>query len=198
MNLPTGIEDCIAELSKLPGIGPKTAMRYTLLLAQKDRSDLNNFAQSISGLADLKTCSRCQMISDHEMCHICSSSRGTNATSMCVVETVADCLAIEKSGQFDGVYFVLGGVLNPLANISPEDLGLNKISQIVGENSIDHMILAINPSLEGDATCSYILGIMSQEIKIERIGLGIPMGGSLEYLDVMTISKALENKTIMS
>lgn len=114
---------------------------------------------------------------------------------LCIVEGVTDLLAIEKSSQFKGRYHVLGGVLNPLLGIGPNELGINKLIDRIKRNEIEELVLAINPSVEGDATCSFIKELLPDGVKAERIGFGMPMGGSLEYLDTLTISKALENRT---
>ena len=113
---------------------------------------------------------------------------------MCVVESMSDLLAIENSGEFAGSYFVLSGVLNPLKGIGPEEIGVSKLCKAVASRNISNIVLAVNPSIEGDATCSYLNEILPDGVIVDRIGFGVPMGGSLEYLDSMTISQALKNR----
>jgi recombination protein RecR len=110
------------------------------------------------------------------------------------VENVSDLMAIERSGQFKGLYHILGGVLNPLLGVGPEQLRLDELEEKIKRREIAEIILAVNPSVEGDATCAYIRSLIDESVKVERIGFGVPIGGSLEYLDSMTISKALENR----
>jgi recombination protein RecR len=113
---------------------------------------------------------------------------------ICVVENVTDCLAIERSGTFKGKFHILFGVLNPLLGVGPDEINLSKMFTRIEEEEIEEIILAINPSVEGDATCAYIKQVLPETMNIERIGFGIPMGGSLEFVDSLTISKALENR----
>ena len=113
---------------------------------------------------------------------------------MCVVESMSDLLAIENSGEFAGSYFVLSGVLNPLKGIGPEEIGVSSLCKAVVTRKVNNIVLAVNPSIEGDATCSYLNEVLPDGVIVDRIGFGVPMGGSLEYLDSMTISQALKNR----
>jgi recombination protein RecR len=134
------------------------------------------------------------MFSDENLCSICQSENRKDVHSLCVVENASDLMAIEKSGHFKGVYHILGGVLNPLLGIGPDELKMDDLRSNILRKEVKDVILAINPSVEGDATCSYLKSILPTEINVERIGFGVPIGGSLEYLDPMTITKALENR----
>src|SRR5690606_21377912 len=125
---------------------------------------------------------------------ICSNHYRHEAKVICVIENANDLMAIEKSGEFHGLYQILGGVLNPLAGIGPDQLNIDTLTKRVSENEIETVILALNPSVEGDATCAYIKHLLGEKTKVERIGFGVPIGGSLEFLDPMTIMKALENR----
>jgi recombination protein RecR len=125
---------------------------------------------------------------------ICQDEFRESQKSLCIVETASDLMAIEKSGNFKGLYHILGGVLNPLLGIGPEELKLDELKHRIVAKEIQEVILAINPSVEGDATCSYLKMILPADVRVERIGFGVPIGGSLEYLDPMTITKALENR----
>lgn len=197
MELPETLLNVIDQLSKIPGVGDKTATRQTLTLAKWSSEDLIAFGDAMKNLANLKACLDCGMYSDNDLCEICSTDQRKESKSICIVENVTDCLAIERSGNYDGLYQILGGVLNPLMGVGPEELKIDKIVKRVKELEIDSVILAVNPSVEGDATCSYIKQVLPDSIEVDRIGFGIPMGGSLEYLDTMTIAKALENKKKM-
>lgn len=196
IELPTTITNAVASFSKLPGVGEKTAQRQILSMTKWSQSELEAFAMSISELKELRFCSQCGMFSDDDTCTICKAGHRKESKSLCVVENINDLMAIEKSNTYDGVYQILGGVLNPLAGVGPEQLNIDKLISRVNSLGIETLILAINPSVEGDATCSYIKQLLPN-INIERIGFGIPMGGNLEYLDPMTISKALENRKLL-
>ena len=197
MDFPEKIKNAVREFSQLPGIGEKTALRQVLYLSKWSKESISSFSDSLSDLANLLSCKECGLFSDEEVCSICLSSDRKNAKSLCVVENITDCLAIEKSSSFKGLYHVLGGVLNPLLGIGPENLKLNYLRERVIDLGVEEIVLALNPSVEGDATCAYIKNFIPISVKIDRIGFGIPIGGSLEYLDSRTISTALENRKMM-
>tara|TARA_B100001971_G_scaffold213155_1_gene245562 strand:- start:151309 stop:151905 length:597 start_codon:yes stop_codon:yes gene_type:complete len=195
MKYPEAIENLIQSFSRLPGVGEKTAARQALNIMKWDKEYIYEFSNSLKQITDLKFCRECGLFSDHDICEICSSEKRKTEKTMCVVESITDLMAIERSNQFSGVYHILGGVLNPLIGIGPDKLRIDILKERVIKNNVQTMIMAINPSVEGDATCSYIRQELNdQEVSIERIGFGMPMGGSLEYLDPLTISKALENR----
>lgn len=194
IGLPDKIKNAVTALSKLPGVGEKSALRMVTSLTKWRNSDLEFFAHAVEGLATLKDCSECGMWTDNHLCEICSNDHRTSARVVCVVEQVSDLLAVEKSGQYKGRFIVLGGVLNPLLGVGPDQLRLSKLSELADRKLMDVVILALNPSIEGDATCAYIKHILPDSVQVERIGFGMPIGGSLEYLDPMTIGKALENR----
>lgn len=193
IELPSNINNTVGSFSKLPGVGEKTALRQVMSMTKWSREDLILFSDSVRSLMDLKFCSECGMFSEKDTCDICNTEFRFEAGSICVVENINDLMAIEKSNTFSGLYHILGGVLNPLAGIGPDQLHINKLIERVKRFKIETLILAVNPSVEGDATCSYIKQLIPN-ISVERIGFGIPIGGSLEFLDPMTISKALENR----
>lgn len=196
VELPTTILDAVSSFSKLPGVGSKTAQRQVMAMTRWNAEELRAFANSITHLTSLNYCQECGMFSEGDICNICATSTRTEAKSLCVVENINDLMAIEKSNTFAGIYHILGGVLNPLSGIGPDQLKINKLVDRVDKLNIETVILAVNPSVEGDATCSYIKQLL-ENINIERIGFGIPIGGSLEFLDPLTISKALENRKIL-
>lgn len=194
LELPSVVKNAVTALGRLPGVGEKSALRMVTAMTNWRTDELHKFAQATGALADLKECNSCGMWTEEFICSICQDPRRTESQALCVVEQVSDLLAIEKSGQYKGRFLVLGGVLNPLLGVGPDQLRLSRISDLVKKDGIQTVILALNPSVEGDATCAYIKHILPVEIAAERIGFGMPIGGSLEYLDPMTIGKALENR----
>jgi len=194
VDLPKEIEEAVSSLSKLPGIGPKTALRKVLTMTNWQEDQLLALADSLKSLTNLKKCNECGFFASNFECDICQNETRKSSNSICIVETVIDCIAVENTDAYNGLYFVLGGVLNPLLGIGPEELGIEKLLRRVKVLDISEVILALNPSVEGDATCSYIKQILPVSVKVDRIGFGIPIGGCLEYVDSVTIATALENR----
>ena len=197
MKFPEPLELAIQQLSSIPGIGNKTALRYALTIAEWCPEDICALGNSINALGELRRCQRCGIYTKEKLCSICLNEYRVQRKTLCIVENASDCIAIEKSNTYDGTFHILGGVLNPLLGIGPDELNLDHLFRRIVVENIENLILAVNPSVEGDATCSYIKQQMQKNINVERIGFGIPMGGHLEYLDSMTISKALENRKQM-
>jgi len=197
VKLPEKILNVVDMFSKVPGIGEKTALRNVLHLTKWNADELDNFSKVLTELGTLQNCKECGAFADDSICDICQDTHRKNSTELCVVESITDCLAIERSGQYRGLYHILGGVLNPLLGVGPDELRLDKLASRVKELKIESLVLAISPSVEGDATCSYIKSLLPEDVQVDRIGFGIPMGGNLDYLDSMTISKALENRKKM-
>lgn len=154
-------------------------------------------AKNIEQLSQVHSCEKCGTYSDETVCSICGDISRQELKTICVVEQFTDLMAIENSGKYKGEFHILGGVLNPLAGIGPEQLRIAPLLKRLEKSDSYSLILAINPSVEGDATCSFLKEILPPSIKIERIGFGVPIGGALEYLDPMTITKALENKRLL-
>ncbi len=196
LSLPDQLQDVINYFSRLPSVGEKTATRQTLALSSWRPEDLIRFGEALKSLVQINRCRECGFFSDFDLCHVCISPERTGNKTLCVVEGVTDYMAIEKSGNFKGCYHILGGVLSPLQGIGPEKLKINKLMNRIDDLNIAEVILAINPSVEGDATCAYIKQMLPAHVVAERIGFGIPVGGHIEYLDSLTISKALENKRL--
>lgn len=194
IQLPEVIKNAVEALTKLPGVGEKTAFRMVMSMTHWKAQELNSVGSALSSLKNLKLCEECGMFADESLCSICSDESRQSIKALCVVENASDLMAIEKSGNFRGIYHILGGVLNPLLGIGPDELRMDELKNRIIEKEIQEIILAINPSVEGDATCSYFKTLLPDTIKVERIGFGVPIGGSLEYLDPMTITKALENR----
>jgi len=194
IELPEVIKNAVLALTKLPGVGEKTAFRMVMSMTHWKSQELHTVGSSLIALKDLKLCEECGMFADHILCSICSDSIRQSQQTLCIVENASDLMAIEKSGHYKGLYHILGGVLNPLLGVGPDELGMDELKNRIIEKSIHEVILAINPSVEGDATCSYLKSILPENVRVERIGFGVPIGGSLEFLDPMTITKALENR----
>ena len=194
IQLPEVIKNAVDALTKLPGVGEKTAFRMVMSMTNWKATELKVVGDSLTNLKDLKLCQDCGMFADENMCSICADEARAFSRTLCVVENASDLMAIEKSGNFRGVYHILGGVLNPLLGVGPDELRMDELRDRIVQKEIEEVILAINPSVEGDATCSYFKTLLPDSIKVERIGFGVPIGGSLEYLDPMTITKALENR----
>jgi len=194
--LPKSINQAIEELSRLPGIGPKSAARIVFYLLSKPSSDVKELGKSIETLKEnLKTCSVCFNWAEGDPCEICKSD-SRDQSVLCVVEEPLDVVALERAG-FKGVYHVLGGVISPINGIGPDDLRIAELIERIRKNSdkIKEVILATNPSLEGEATAVYIAErIKSPKIKITRLARGLPVGGDLEYADELTLSRSLEGR----
>lgn len=193
IKLPEAILNTVESFASLPGVGRKTALRQVMAMVNWGEEDLSRFAQAIGSLKVVNKCSECGVYSEQSICEICEDHARIEHSIICVVETITDLLAIEKSEGFKGTYHILGGVLNPLMGVGPQQLRIEKLIERVNKYNTKSLVLAVNPSIEGDATCSYIKQLL-KDVHIERIGFGIPMGGSLEHLDSLTISKAMENR----
>jgi recombination protein RecR len=196
--LPASLEKLIKELSKLPGVGPKTAQRLAFYLLKKDSIDLNSLSTAIADLNQgVMYCSVCHMMSDSDPCSIDKDPK-RDKSLVCVVEETLDALALDKSGQYNGVFHVLGGVLNPLEGIGPEKLEIDSLlSRIKAENPVvSEIIIAVNPSLEGETTAMHLAKLLKEfpNIKVTRIARGLPMGGDLEYADDITLMRAMEGR----
>lgn len=193
IELPDSITSAVKCFTKLPGVGEKTALRQVMNMVKWSNDDLEIFGHAVNELIHIKRCTECGLYSQEDKCEICLDKGRSENSILCVVENINDLMAIERSNEYRGLYHVLGGVLNPLLGIGPEQLKINKVVERVNNLNIGTVVLAINPSVEGDATCSYIKQLL-KDVHVERIGFGVPIGGSLEYLDPLTISKALENR----
>lgn len=195
--LPQSIQNLIDQLSKLPGVGPKTAARLAFYLLSKPDSDISNLGESIINLKKkLKLCPGCYNITEDDLCRVCSDDR-RNKTIIAVVEEPLDIIALEKSNAYVGIYHVLGGAISPIDGIGPEDLRITELTKRLKNDTIDEIILATNPSLEGEATAAFIkdkIAKMGLNISITRIARGLPVGGDLEYADEVTLRRSLEGR----
>lgn len=182
----------IEELSKLPGIGKKTAQRLALFLLKSEDNNVEKLLDSIKNLkTKLRLCDRCYNFSEEEYCSICMSHK-RDIETVCIVEEASDVIAIEKTHEFSGLYHVLGGVLSPLSGIGPENLKIKELMKRFENENIKEVILALNPDTEGEATSLYLARLIKPlGIKVTRIARGLPIGGDLEFADEATIGRAV-------
>ena len=185
----------IEELSKLPGIGKKTAQRLALHILKNEQDSVDKLVKAIADLKlKLHFCSRCFNLTEEDLCEICKSVK-RDATKICVVEEASDVIAIEKTNEYNGLYHVLGGVLSPLSGISAHDLKIKELMVRFEKENILEIILALNPDTEGETTSLYLAKLIKPfNIKVTRIARGIPIGGDLEFADEATIGRAMINR----
>ncbi len=189
------LENAVNEFAKLPGIGKKTALRLVLHLIKQDAAEVDQFSSIISKMRnEIKFCSRCYNISDKGLCNICSNTM-RKQEMLCVVENIRDVIAIESTQQFNGIYHVLGGIISPLDGIGPEQLTIDALIDRISTESIEEIIFALSPTIQGDTTIYYISKKLKQiPVKITTIARGISFGGELEYADEMTLAKSISNR----
>lgn len=192
----TLLENAVNEFAKLPGIGRKTALRLVLHLLRQDKSMVDNFSQAIVRLRhDIKYCNVCHNISDTDTCALCSDATRESST-ICVVENVREVMAVEATGQFRGLYHVLGGVISPMDGIGPADLQIESLVQRVAAGGIKEIILALSATMEGDTTNFYIFRKLAPyDVRITLIARGVSVGDELEYTDEITLGRSILNRT---
>ena len=189
------LQKLIEYFQKLPSIGPKTAQRLSLHILKMDTADVENFANAmVEAKTTIKYCSVCYNISSSDPCEICSST-SRDKTTICVVSEAKDLIAIEKTNEYNGLYHVLQGLISPIDGIGPEDIKVKELLTRVHKEDIKEIILALNPSVEGEATALYLSKLLKPfGIKVSRISYGIPLGSELEYTDELTLIRALETR----
>lgn len=189
------IETLINNLKHLPGVGNKSAQRIAYHILQKIQLEAKSLSKAIDdAIEHVGHCNSCNILTEDDICAICISPR-RNAQLVCVVESPSDVVAIEHSGSYNGVYFVLQGHLSPIDGIGPEEIGIPKLLETISSKNIQEIILATSATVEGEATAHYIYSIAKKlGVTISRIAHGVPIGGELEYIDSMTISRALLNR----
>jgi recombination protein RecR len=199
MNFPSKLlEEAVLEVSKLPGIGKKTALRLVLHLLKKESKDSESLAHALLNAREhIQYCKKCHTISDEALCDICTSSKRDQRV-ICVVEDIRDVLAIENTNQYFGVYHVLGGVISPMERIGPEKLNIESlIERVITGTEIKEVILGLSPTMEGDTTAFFITKkLKNYPIKISTIARGIPFGGELEYMDEVTLGRSIATRTL--
>jgi recombination protein RecR len=185
----------IDELSKLPSIGKKTALRLALHLLKSENENVNRLVNAISDLKlKIQFCKKCFNISVDEVCTICTNPKRDNSI-ICVVEEASDIISIEKTNEFNGLYHVLGGVLSPLSGMNAENLKINELTKRLDSGIVKEVILAANPDTEGEATSLYLLKLLKPfKVKVTRIARGLPIGGDLEFADDATIGRAVSGR----
>lgn len=196
MKIPSKlIEDTVNEFSKLPGIGKKTALRLALYLLKQDTEVAENFGNTVIKMRqDVCFCETCHNISDNEQCDICLSP-SRNHELVCVVEGIRDVIAIENTHQYNGVYHVLGGVISPIDGIGPDNLNIESLLFKVKQGQIKELIMALNPTMEGDTTIFYLSKMMQNfDVKITSIARGVAFGGELEYVDELTLARSIASR----
>ena len=196
MQLPsTLLENAVAQFSKLPGIGKKTALRLVLHLLKQDVADVQLFGETIAKMRrDSKFCQRCHNISDGDICAICANSV-RNQRVICVVENIRDVIAIESTQQFNGTYHVLGGIISPLDGIGPNQLSIESLINRIAAESVEELVFALSPNIQGDTTIYYIQKKMAHlSCRVTTIARGIAFGGELEYADEMTLARSIANR----
>jgi recombination protein RecR len=193
--LPEPLERLIQELSRLPGIGPKTAQRLAFHLLRSDRQRADSLAQAIGDVkARIGYCERCYNIAEGSLCWICSSPR-RDATLLCVVESALDVLAVERTSEFGGLYFVLHGVISPIDGIGPEQIHVPQLLDRVREDGVVEVIIALNADIEGEATAVYLQhALQPLGATVTRPAHGLPVGGDLEYADELTLARAMAGR----
>lgn len=189
------LEDSVNSLASLPGIGKKTALRLALHLVQGHLTKAERIAASLTNLAtNIKTCSKCHNISDHQFCDICLSTN-RDLTRLCIVESARDVMAIEETNQFRGFYHVLGGIISPLEGIGPDDLNMDTLIKRIDHDKVEEIILAISPTIEGETTMYYISKLLeNKEVTISAIARGVSFGGDLEYADEQTLGRSIVSR----
>lgn len=200
MKIPRAINNLIESFEKLPGIGPKSAQRLTFYLLHVPDGELEKLSSAVQDLKKgTKICSVCFMVDETDPCSICQDTKRDSST-LCVVEEPLDVLALEKSGKYNGVYHVLHGRIDPLNNIGPDEIYMSQLFHRLSNghsSEIKEIILATNPTMEGEATAMYItkeLRMRNLELRITRIGRGLPIGSDLEYADEITLQRAMEGR----
>lgn len=203
MKIPKALERVVENFERLPGIGPKSAQRLGFYLLHVPQSDLEDFADALTNLKkNTKMCSICFNIGTTEICEICDDPQ-RDTTTICIVEDALDVIAFEKSDKFKSVYHVLHGVVDPLNSIGPDDIYIPQLMRrlqkaVDSGQELKEIIIATNPTMEGEATAMYIVKqvkYLNQDIKISRIGRGLPVGADIEYADEVTLTRALEGRS---
>lgn len=189
------LENAVSEFAKLPGVGPKTALRLVLHLLNQDKEDVERFGSSITKLRNnIQFCRVCHNIADEPVCEICTSNRRDHST-ICIVEDTRDVMAIENTNQFNGVYHVLGGLISPMDGVGPSDLEIDSLVTRAASGDVKEVIFALSATMEGDTTIFYLnKRLKDYNISISTIARGIAFGGELEYVDEITLGRSIATR----
>ena len=198
MKQAASIQHALEELERLPGIGPKSAQRILNWLLTSDEGTAQRLADAIVDVKQtIHLCPRCHNFAQGELCEVCADVE-RDTSCICVVAEPRDVDAIERTGSYHGLYHVLGGVINPLGGTLPEDLSIRELMARLGSESIDEVIIATNPDVEGETTASYLARLIKPlEIRVTRLASGLPVGGELEYADEVTLGRAIESRRVL-
>ena len=193
-----GVQDLIDELARLPGVGPKSAQRIAFHLLAADPVDVRRLAQVLVEVKDtVRFCAVCGNVSEAEQCRICLDPR-REVAYLCVVEEPKDVVAIERTREYRGRYHVLGGAISPIDGVGPDDLRIRELMQRLADGTIEEVILATDPNLEGEATAAYLARMLKpMGLRITRLASGLPVGGDLEYADEVTLGRAFEGRRLL-
>ena len=194
-NKISSIENLMEEFRKLPGIGPKSARRIVFYLLKQPYDDVEKFSSALIDMKkNVRFCKKCFNVSEDDICPICQNET-RDRQLICLVEKISDVMVIESTGEFKGLYHVLGGLLSPIENIGPEEIKIPQLISRIKENTVKEIILALNPTVEGDSTATYISKILKPfNIKITKLASGLPVGGDIEYADQITVGRALAGR----
>ncbi|WP_222704423.1 recombination mediator RecR [Flaviflexus massiliensis] len=192
------VQDLIDELGRLPGIGPKGAQRIAFHILSAEEADVQALIDAMSAVkSKVKFCSICGNVTEQEICKICSDTRRVD-TVICVVEEPKDIVAIERTREFRGKYHVLGGTINPIEGVGPEDLRIRQLFTRLADGKVQEVIIATDPNIEGEATASFLIRSLAPlGVNVSRLASGLPVGGDLEYADEITLSRAFEGRTMV-
>jgi recombination protein RecR len=193
------VQELIDELGRLPGIGPKSAQRIAFHILEADPADMQQLVQAITNVKErVKFCSICGNVSEEETCNVCRDPR-RDPTQICVVEESKDVVAIERTRSFRGRYHVLGGAINPIGGVGPNQLRMRELLTRLTDGQVQEIIIATDPNLEGEATATYVARLLKDfDIKVTRLASGLPVGGDLEYADEVTLGRAFEGRRQLS
>ncbi len=187
------LEDAVDQFASLPGVGRKTALRLALHLLKQPKENVQRFGESFITLTrDVKYCTECNMISDTSVCEICAN-KSRDRSTICVVESLMDLLSIESTGEYNGLYFVLGGIISPMDGVGPDDLPLGKLMEKASSEDVKEVIFVLSTGMEGETTSYYLYKILSKlDLKISTLARGVGFGDDLEYTDQMTLGRSIK------
>jgi recombination protein RecR len=191
------VDNLVAQLSRLPGVGTRTAQRLAFHLLRIPKEEALALAAAIVEVKErIRACSECGNLTEEELCGICSDAR-RDRTVICVVEQPADLVSVERTASYRGLYHVLGGALSPLDGVDPSDLRIDQLVQRVERNGVEEVVLATNPNMTGEATAAYLADLLRTHTRVTRLASGLPVGGDLEYADEVTLGRALAGRREM-
>ena len=192
------VQDLIDELGRLPGIGPKSAQRIAFHILSSEEADVQALIDAMSAVkAKVRFCEICGNVTEQEICRICSDTRRVDSV-ICVVEEAKDIVAVERTREYRGKYHVLGGSINPIEGVGPEDLRIRQLFTRLADGKVQEIIIATDPNIEGEATASYLIrSLAPMGVNVSRLASGLPVGGDLEYADEITLSRAVEGRTMV-